>query len=74
MGQENLSQYTLRYLPPEASGKDTDISEIFASTFRYFTPVSRSTCIPMFGDTQLGALGDYLEAALMLRYNQRSVG
>ena len=28
----------------------------------------------MFGDSQLGALGDYLEAALMLRYNKRSVG
>ena len=28
----------------------------------------------MFGDTQLGAIGDYLEAALMLRYNKRSVG
>ena len=28
----------------------------------------------MFGDTQGGALGDYVEAALMLKYNQRKVG
>ena len=28
----------------------------------------------MFGDTQGGALGDYIEAALMLKYNQRKVG
>ena len=85
LGQANLSRYTPRYLPPEASGKDTDISEIFASTFRYFAQPSLSpdpldklprpaVRLSMFGDTQLGALGDYLEAALMLRYNKRSVG
>ena len=28
----------------------------------------------MFGDTQGGAIGDYLEAALMLKYNKRKVG
>ena len=28
----------------------------------------------MFGDTQGGALGDYLEVALMLKYNKRKVG
>ena len=28
----------------------------------------------MFGDTQMSALADMIQAALMLKYNQRKVG
>ena len=28
----------------------------------------------MFGDTQDGALADYIQTALMLKYNNRAVG
>ena len=28
----------------------------------------------MFGDTQMSALADMIQSALMLRYNQRKVG
>ena len=28
----------------------------------------------MFGDQQWAALGDYIQAALMLKYNERAVG
>ena len=28
----------------------------------------------MFGDEQMSALADYIQASLMLRYNKRSVG
>ena len=29
---------------------------------------------PMFGDQQMTALADYIQAALMLRYNKRVLG
>ena len=28
----------------------------------------------MFGDQQWAALGDYIQAALMLKYNERAIG
>ena len=30
--------------------------------------------VPMFGDTQMSALADMIQSALMLRYNNRKVG
>ena len=56
------------------------LKTVVSSDFRQKNPGSLSCervfslVKPMFGDQQLSSLADYIQAALMLRYNERPVG